>query len=83
VGIPADDLPRVFERFYRADHSRARSSGGAGLGLAIAKELIEAMGGTISVESVQDEGTVFTIRLPAVSLARDQAKTAPVPALVK
>ena len=65
VGIGADDLPHVFERFYRADHSRARASGGAGLGLAIAKEMIEAMGGTIAVASVPDEGSVFTIRLPA------------------
>ena len=62
IGIGPDDLPHVFERFYRADQSRARTSGGAGLGLAIAKEMIEAMGGSIAVESVQGEGTTFTIR---------------------
>jgi signal transduction histidine kinase len=64
VGISEEDIPRVFDRFYRADRSRGRAAGGAGLGLAIARELVLAMGGTISVESVQDEGTVFTIELP-------------------
>ena len=64
IGIAPEDLPRVFDRFYRSDSSRNRQSGGAGLGLAIAKELIEQMGGTIDVESELEEGTVFTIRLP-------------------
>jgi signal transduction histidine kinase len=64
VGIAADDLSRVFDRFYRAEQSRNRSSGGAGLGLTIAKQLVESMGGRIAVESVLDEGTTFTIRLP-------------------
>lgn len=69
-GIPPEDVPHVFDRFFRADPSRNRSSGGAGLGLAIARELIEAMGGSIAVESVLDEGTVFTISMPrAVSNA--------------
>jgi signal transduction histidine kinase len=69
-GIPPEDLPHIFDRFYRADPSRNRGSGGAGLGLAIARELIEAMGGTIAVESTLDEGTVFTIEMPrAVSNA--------------
>ena len=63
-GIPAEDLPHVFDRFYRADPSRNRGSGGAGLGLAIARELIEAMAGVISVESALDEGAVFTIEMP-------------------
>jgi two-component system sensor histidine kinase BaeS len=66
VGIAPQDLPHIFDRFYRADRSRNRGSGGAGLGLAIAKQLIEAMHGTIEVESVVDEGTTFTIRLPGV-----------------
>jgi two-component system OmpR family sensor kinase/two-component system sensor histidine kinase BaeS len=65
VGIPADDLPHVFERFWRGDRSRSRTGGGAGLGLAIAKELVEAHGGTIGVESREGQGAVFTIRLPA------------------
>ena len=63
-GIAPDDLPHVFDRFYRADPSRNRASGGAGLGLAIARELIEAMGGTIDVASALDEGTTFTIQMP-------------------
>lgn len=63
-GIPPDDLPHIFDRFYRADPSRNRGSGGAGLGLSIARDLIAAMGGTISARSVLDEGTVFTIAMP-------------------
>ena len=64
-GIAPDDLPRVFERFYRADAARDRDRGGAGLGLALVKELTEAMGGSVGVESVAGEGSVFTVRLPA------------------
>ncbi len=68
VGIAPDDLPHVFDRFYRGEQSRNRAAGGAGLGLAIAKQLIEAMGGEISVESELDEGSVFTIRLPRIQV---------------
>jgi len=63
-GIPPDDLPHVFERFYRGERSRNRAAGGAGLGLAIARQLVEAMGGEIGVESVVGEGSTFLIRLP-------------------
>jgi signal transduction histidine kinase len=63
-GIAPEDLPRVFERFYRADASRARESGGFGLGLAIARDLVEAMGGTISAESIVGEGSAFHVTLP-------------------
>lgn len=65
-GIHADDLPYVFDRFYRADRSRSRASGGAGLGLAIVKHLVEAHGGRITVQSPVDSGhgTRFEIRIP-------------------
>ncbi|MEK7950118.1 sensor histidine kinase [Luteolibacter soli] len=64
-GIPEEDLPHVFERFYRADKSRTGSQGRYGLGLAICRGLVEAEGGTIGVESEIGKGTRFTVRLPA------------------
>ena len=65
VGIPPDEIGRIFERFYRVDRSRDRREGGTGLGLAIAKHLTLAMGGTIEVESVPGRGTTFRVTLPA------------------
>jgi signal transduction histidine kinase len=65
AGIPATDLPHVFERFYRGDPSRTRTTGGFGLGLAIAKALIEAYGGTITADSAPGQGTRMTVELPA------------------
>jgi signal transduction histidine kinase len=64
VGIPAEDLTHIFERFYRGDPSRTRSTGGFGLGLAIAKALVEAYGGTIAAESTPGKGTRMTVELP-------------------
>jgi len=64
TGIPPEDVPYVFERFYRVDRSRVRATGGAGLGLTIAKRLVEAHGGTISVESEMGKGSRFTFTLP-------------------
>jgi len=64
TGISPDDLPHVFDRFYRADRSRARQTGGAGLGLAIARHLASAHGGAISVESELGQGTTFTFTVP-------------------
>jgi signal transduction histidine kinase len=62
-GIPAEDLPYVFDRFYRADRSRSRAGGGSGLGLTIARSIVEAHGGRIWAESRPGQGTriVFTI----------------------
>lgn len=69
VGIAAEDLPCVFERFYRADPSRNRFTGGSGLGLAIAKAIVEAHGGQISVSSEPGKGSVFTVCLPRADQA--------------
>jgi two-component system OmpR family sensor kinase/two-component system sensor histidine kinase BaeS len=63
-GIAPEDLPYVFDRFYRGDKSRSRRGGGAGLGLAIARQLVAAHGGEIGVDSQPGRGTVFTVRLP-------------------
>lgn len=64
-GIPADHLPHIFDRFYRVDASRSRTTGGVGLGLAIARQFVEASGGHISVDSPATGGTVFTVTLPS------------------
>jgi signal transduction histidine kinase len=63
-GIPAEDLPNMFERFYRVDKSRARRAGGSGLGLTIVKRLVESHGGTVSVQSELGKGSRFSFTLP-------------------
>jgi signal transduction histidine kinase len=68
VGIAPDELPRIFDRFYRGDEARQASEGESGLGLAIAKSLVELHGGTITVESALGEGATFTIFLPVGKL---------------
>lgn len=64
-GIAPEDLPQIWARFYRSESSRTRDRGGAGLGLALVKEMTEAMGGSVSVESKVGQGSRFTVRLPA------------------
>ena len=75
-GIPADDLPRLFERFYRVDKARSRALGGTGLGLAIVKHLVRSMGGDVRVESVVNEGSTFAFTLPASELSGASAAQA-------
>jgi two-component system sensor histidine kinase BaeS len=64
-GIAAEDVPHVFERFYRADKSRSRAEGRSGLGLAICKAIVDNHGGTIEASSELGAGSTFTVRLPA------------------
>jgi signal transduction histidine kinase len=82
VGIPPEALPRLFERFYRVDSARARGDGGTGIGLAIARSVVEAHGGTIHAESEPGRGSTFTFDLPVARppapLGRD-ARDAPPP----
>lgn len=71
-GISPEDLPYVFDHFYRADKSRDRKSGGSGLGLAIVKQLVENHGGQVTVESVLGTGSIFHVLLPASSVSLEQ-----------
>jgi two-component system sensor histidine kinase SenX3 len=64
IGIPAEDIDRIFERFYRVDPARHRSTGGTGLGLSIVKHVAATHGGDIAVWSVQGQGSTFTLTLP-------------------
>lgn len=77
AGIPAENLNRIFDRFYRVDRGRSRREGGTGLGLAIVREIVESLGGTVSVASVEGHGSQFTIRVPASPPAPSTAGKAP------
>ena len=73
-GILARDLPYVFERLYRVDQARSRETGGSGLGLSIARSLVEAHGGRIWAESTQDQGSVFTFVVPATAMEKESRR---------
>jgi two-component system sensor histidine kinase BaeS len=85
IGIAPEDVPHVFERFYRADKSRARAEGRAGLGLAISQAIVGQHGGSLSVASRLGHGSAFTVRLPgavagdAAPLADGNDRSQPVP----
>jgi two-component system sensor histidine kinase CiaH len=64
VGVPPDEVDRLFDRFYRVDKARSRAVGGAGLGLSIAREIVDALGGSLKIDSRQGVGTSVTMRLP-------------------
>ena len=66
-GIPAADLPHLFERFYRGEKTRAREEGGSGLGLSIVQGLVASMGGAVTVESSERSGTIFSVTLPSAT----------------
>ncbi|MEO5680194.1 MAG: ATP-binding protein [Acidimicrobiales bacterium] len=76
IGIPARDLERIFERFYRVDRARARDTGGTGLGLSIVRHIADNHGGEVHVASREGEGTTFTLSLPAGPPTRTPAPTA-------
>jgi two-component system sensor histidine kinase BaeS len=67
TGIAPEDLPSVFDRFWRAEKSRSRRTGGSGLGLPIVRQLVAAHGGTVTVTSEPGVGSVFTLRLPCTT----------------
>ena len=76
IGITPEDLPKVFSDFHQLDGSETRTYGGLGLGLAFVQRIVEAHAGSIDVQSEPDEGTRFTLTIPAAT----RAKTAPAPA---
>ncbi|MFV0406626.1 MAG: sensor histidine kinase [Propioniciclava sp.] len=76
IGIPAAEVDRIFERFYRVDYARSRDQGGSGLGLAIVQEILHAHGGTVAVWSKPGSGSTFTLTLPAAETAQTLSEVA-------
>src|SRR5471030_563753 len=74
-GIPYQDLPHIFERFYVVDRSRSREHTGTGLGLSIARHLVEAHGGMLSAHSIYGRGATFVCRLPRIIEASGEGET--------
>src|SRR5699024_7615941 len=72
IGIPAEDLAHIFDRFYRVDRARSRAMGGTGLGLAISREVIEQHDGEIWAESIDRDGTIFYIALPYIPYEEEE-----------
>lgn len=72
IGIPAEDIPHLFQKFYRVDNSETREIGGTGLGLYLSRRLVESMGGKLSLESEYKKGSTFTVQLPRIT--REQAE---------
>ena len=79
IGIPPGDIDRIFERFYRVDPARHRSTGGTGLGLSIVKHVAATHGGDVAVWSVQGQGSTFTLTLPRGVAARPGRRAATTP----
>jgi two-component system, OmpR family, sensor histidine kinase SenX3 len=71
IGIPSRDLERIFERFYRVDRARSRTTGGTGLGLSIVRHVAQAHGGDVTVDSREGEGSIFRFRLPLAAIGRE------------
>jgi two-component system sensor histidine kinase BaeS len=76
IGIAPDEMPRIFDRFWRSDRSRSRATGGSGIGLAVVRELVEAHSGDVEVESAPGRGTLFRVTLPALRQERVQVPRA-------
>jgi two-component system sensor histidine kinase SenX3 len=77
IGIPAKDIERVFERFYRVDLARSRQTGGTGLGLSIVRHVMANHGGEVTVESRLGEGSTFALHLPVADAVADPDGSAP------